>query len=59
MLFLLSFLFFLLAATGLALGVLAGRTPLRGSCGGSACAGCKRSCEKSGRAERTTGSQGS
>jgi hypothetical protein len=46
MLFLVTFLVFLLAVTGLALGVLAGREPLRGSCGGSACARCKGSCEK-------------
>lgn len=44
MLLLLTFLFFLLAFLGLSAGVLAGRHPLRGSCGGSGCATCRGSC---------------
>lgn len=36
--FLLTFSIFLLAVAGLALGVLFGRDPLKGSCGGLACA---------------------
>ena len=45
--FLLSFLLILLALAGLGLGVLRGRRPLAGSCGGLACirgvacAGCR------------------
>ena len=45
MVLLLTFLFFVLAVTGLAVGVLAGREPLRGSCGGSGCERCERKCE--------------
>ena len=56
MLFLVTFLVFLLAVTGLALGVLAGREPLRGSCGGSACARCKKSCEERKRSAEKTAS---
>lgn len=36
--FILAFSIFLLSMTGLALGVLFGRTPIKGSCGGIACA---------------------
>jgi hypothetical protein len=36
---LLSFAILLLAIAGLALGVMLGRRPLQGSCGGLACAG--------------------
>lgn len=35
--FLLTFSIFLLSGAGLALGVLFGRAPLKGSCGGIAC----------------------
>lgn len=35
--FILSFLVFLLAMAGLALGLIFGRAPLRGSCGGLSC----------------------
>lgn len=35
--FILTFSIFLLTVGGLALGVLFGRAPLRGSCGGLAC----------------------
>ena len=35
--FLLTFLFLLVAIGGLALGVIAGRAPIKGSCGGLAC----------------------
>ena len=41
--FFLSLIIFLLAMAGLALGVIMGGTPLRGSCGGISCvkdAGC-------------------
>ncbi|NND37084.1 MAG: hypothetical protein HKN81_08110 [Gammaproteobacteria bacterium] len=41
-----TFLVFLLAVACLGLGVLVGREPLRGSCGGSACANCTRRCER-------------
>lgn len=36
---LLTLVILLLAICGLAIGVLAGRAPLKGSCGGLACAG--------------------
>ncbi len=43
--FLLSFLIFLLAMVGIAIGILTGRAPLKGSCGGNAvvknCPACK------------------
>lgn len=52
MTFIATFFVFLLAVAGLALGVLAGREPLRGSCGGTACARCRGSCRKS---DRTAG----
>ncbi len=42
-----GFLLILLAMAGLALGVMAGRPPLKGSCGGVAgegCACCTRRC---------------
>ncbi len=35
--FILSFLIFLLAMAGLALGLIFGHAPLRGSCGGLSC----------------------
>ena len=40
-----SLLAFGLAMLGLSLGVLAGRAPLAGSCGG-ACAGCGSGCTR-------------
>ncbi len=49
MVLLITFLFFVLAVTGLALGVLMGREPLRGSCGGNACGRCARNCENDDR----------
>ena len=36
----------LVAVGGLAVGVLAGRAPLRGSCGGLACSGACASCPR-------------
>ncbi len=36
----LSFLILLLAMGGLAIGVTAGRAPIKGSCGGLACSNC-------------------
>lgn len=47
--FILTLILMLLSVLGLGLGVLAGRAPIRGSCGGIACrkgAGC-RACPKS------------
>lgn len=38
--FILAFLVIVLAVAALALGVLLGRRPLGGSCGGLGCAGC-------------------
>ena len=52
MVWLLTFLLFLLAVLGLAVGVLMGREPLRGSCGGSGCGVCGSSCKKSYRSGR-------
>ena len=45
---LLSFLITLLAVLGLSLGVLMGRQPIRGSCGGigDQCSTCSRGCQK-------------
>ena len=51
---LLAFLFFLLAALGLALGMLFGRAPPQGSCGGlncvsgGACVACPRKHHEDG-----------
>lgn len=39
MTFIIAFFLILLAIAGLALGVICGRAPLKGSCGGLACAG--------------------
>ena len=41
----LVFLIFLLAIAGLGVGVLLGRAPLQGSCGGISCAACN-SCPR-------------
>ena len=43
--FLLTVVVFGLAVAGLALGVIARRQPLAGSCGGAACGTCKRACD--------------
>jgi hypothetical protein len=51
-LFLMSLLIFLLAVLGLGVGTLAGRPPIKGSCGGSPgvrghgsrCTACERAC---------------
>jgi len=53
MVLLVTFLFFVLAMAGLGLGVLLGREPLRGSCGGGACAGCRRNCSRFDRSAGT------
>ncbi len=43
--FVLSFVVVALAVTGMALGVLAGRDGIRGSCGGAGgCGACQRPC---------------
>jgi hypothetical protein len=44
--FLLSFALIALAIGGLALGVIFGRAPIRGSCGGLACDGACTGCDK-------------
>ncbi|MBT8117975.1 MAG: hypothetical protein KJO66_09090 [Gammaproteobacteria bacterium] len=46
MVLLLSFIFMLVAVLGLSLGVLLGRRPIQGSCGGigGRCGTCSRSC---------------
>lgn len=46
--FLLAVPLMILAVLGMALGVLAGRPPIRGSCGGLACRGACRSCPRKG-----------
>lgn len=46
-----TFLVFLLAVGGLAIGTLAGRAPLRGSCGGG-CGHCKAPCENAAHGDR-------
>lgn len=43
-LFLFSFAIIALAGLGLAIGVLAGRDPIKGSCGGLSCAGACATC---------------
>ena len=45
---LLSFLVMLIAVLGLSLGVLLGRRPISGSCGGigSRCGACSRGCRE-------------
>lgn len=58
-LFLVSFLIFLLAILGMGLGILAGRPPIKGSCGGlygvrglgSGCVACDRPCPDRDRQE--------
>lgn len=45
--FILSFVLLALAITGMAAGVLLGRSPIKGSCGGlgsSSCSACTRTC---------------
>ncbi len=45
-----TFLVILLAMAGLALGVVLGRAPLRGSCGGVGCGACERCPNRGSRA---------
>ncbi len=53
-LFLMSLLIFLLAVLGMAAGMIAGRSQIKGSCGGlqgikglgSSCSGCDKPCPK-------------
>ena len=49
--FVLSFVLLVLAVTGMAAGVLMGRKPIAGSCGGlgNGCAACTRRCARRGR----------
>ena len=47
----LAFLIIVLSLAGLAVGVLMGRSPLAGSCGGLACGGCKNAGGKACRRE--------
>jgi hypothetical protein len=52
--FLFSLVIIMLAFGGIAIGVLAGRGPIKGGCGGGdgACAGhCRRQCEHHGDSE--------
>ncbi len=49
--FLITFLIMALAVAGMAIGVLVGRRPIRGSCGGLGalglkCGNCSRPCER-------------
>ncbi len=52
--FILTFVIVLLSVAGLAIGVLAGRAPLGGSCGGGVCvrSGCA-ACRRQPDAEKT------
>ncbi len=43
--FLLSFLFFLLVVTGMAVGVIFSNKPIKGSCGGMGALGIDTSCD--------------
>ena len=49
-LFLFTFVFFVLAVFGMAVSLLAGRSPIRGSCGGvqedGACEHCRDRCRE-------------
>jgi hypothetical protein len=47
---LLSFVIILVAVLGLSLGVLLGRRPIQGSCGGigGRCGACSRACREQG-----------
>ncbi len=58
-LFLISLVIFLLAMLGMAVGMIAGRSPIKGSCGslqgikglGDACSGCDKPCPNRERAD--------
>jgi hypothetical protein len=62
MIFLLSFLIMGLIMAGMAVGVMAGRAPLKGSCGGLSAVGIEGRCEICGDdpslCEKTEGSDG-
>lgn len=45
MIFLISFLFFALIIAAMAVGVIAGREPIKGSCGGMGALGIDQSCD--------------
>ncbi len=49
----LAFLIIVVSLAGLAIGVLTGRPPLAGSCGGLACGGCAKAA--SGACKRDSG----
>lgn len=51
----LSFVIVMLAVTGMAIGVMAGRSPIKGSCGGISggkCELCSGSCRRKDESER-------
>ena len=48
MIFVISFLVFALIIAGMAVGVMAGRAPIKGSCGGVGALGIDQSCELCG-----------
>jgi hypothetical protein len=41
-----SFVAILLAVAAMSVGILFGREPIRGSCGGIGCAACARGCKR-------------
>jgi hypothetical protein len=51
--FVISFVIIALAMTGMALGVIFGRSPLKGSCGGGDCGACPGRCRREADGGRT------